>query len=264
MKYSALVTTVNHHQKQSWLKSVVESIDSLGIHFEQKIISIDQVNEDEYSAKLISDLKHNGWEFSFVYFRNRLNTLLHEVDKIKNLGCDWLLHAEDDIIINSIPSEKIISEILGGIYGGQKCGIFTPSLGGSTYKWIKENNGDYKHVDENTIYKDSDILVFKRQPIYGGHFFFELGSFFVDINAFYKCLNYTKINFPNKQVETALTLSWFHSGLSAEYYKATYCKPEFLKIYKDNPEDIFTPNCQFVTCIDPMQGSSWYAGSQYT
>lgn len=251
---AAVITTVNHPQKQEWVKDVISNISSLPINFHRKIISVDMIDHHEYLADTIEFGNNHGWEWSFVYHRNRVSSLIDEIQKLQDY--DYILHAEDDIILNKIPSDDIVNNL----FLNQCCGILTPSNGGTYLNDIDRSDINYAH--KNCLYNNNEMMIYTRDIEFSNNFFFELGTFFINPKLFLQCLLFAK-SIPQMQIEHALSVAWVYNKIHLHYYKATWCRSDMLDIYKNNPES-FQQISQYTTILDPMQGSSWYAGLQTT
>jgi hypothetical protein len=262
MKIGALLTTVNHPQKQIWIKQVLDSIGSLNIPFAKQIVSVDYVFDDAYSQETINE--YSNWAWSHVYYRSRVSTLIHELEKLQD--CDYILHAEDDIVINKVPPADMMDALFSEMYNSQKCGILSPNLGGTMFDFEGGEAGDLHLIPQNIISRNSELIVFKRLPEKSHNFFFNLGVFFIRPDIFLECLKFIQANISGKQVETALTIAWFYSQMHLKYYKATYCDALILNNLHNLNKDTIAHNLdyQYLTILDENQGSSWYAGNQYT
>lgn len=261
MKISVLLTTVNHTKKQLWLPQVIESIDKLNLDFDKKIVSVDTICDDQFDPALIAYLERKDWVIKFSTHKSRLNTLTEELQSLQDN--DFILHAEDDIAITWLPEQKVIEEILKKSLNERKCGILTPSLGGSTFKCEGGDNGDFDLFKDknNIILNHPNYIVFQRKEENRSLYFFELGTIFVDPKIFLKCLNYSRY-YPGMQIEQAISLAWFNLGIHQNTFKATICKPHISVIYERYPE-LADPTCRFIEILDPNQGSSLYGGEHH-
>jgi hypothetical protein len=253
-KIGVLLTTVNHSQKQTYLQSVINSVNSLGIPFDKKVLSVDHVCDDEYRNDLIS--RNNDWEWSFVNYKNRVTTLIQELEKFQD--CDFILHAEDDIELYKTPNVETLCNLFS-----HGCGILIPNLGGTEFDYDK-GMGDLSLIRENTIYQDTEMLIFKRPIEKSNNWFVAFGTFFVKPDLFLRCLKHSKKYLYGNLAEAAFCLSWIYNKIHLDYYKATFCDPAIL----DNLDNIdksilLSMEYQFVTVLDPMQGSNWYGGDMY-
>jgi hypothetical protein len=258
IKLAALLTTVSHPQKQEWLLKVVESIEKLNLDFYEKIISVDKINGYDFSKQLQEDVEKLGWRLSFVDYGNRPQTLLFELEKLCRY--DYILYAEDDIVLEWSPEQQQLEKLLLTKIEGKTCGILTPSLGGSTFKCEGGDVGDFDYIQRETLYEDANYLVFKRLEEFGSAWFFELGTIFVKPIIFYQCLRHSMERYSGTQIEQGLTRSWFEEGYGNFFYKATFCRPFVSKIYKQYPE-LVDPICKFLVQLDPYAGECRFGGS---
>jgi len=260
MKLAALLTTVSHPQKQEWLMQVVVNLESLDLKFDKKIISVDKIHGYEFSKQLQSDIERLGWEFSFVEFGNRPKTLLPELLKLHNY--DYILYAEDDILINWCPDVALLNNLLSYKIDNKSCGILTPSAGGSTFKCEGGDTGDFDFIERETIYENANLLVFKRLEEFASSWFFELGTIFIKPILFYNCLKKSVEELPGTQIEQGLTVSWFNLGYHESFFKATFCRPCIKQLYKEYPQ-LVDPVCKFMSILDPYAGDSRFGGSHH-
>jgi hypothetical protein len=258
MKLAAILTTVTHPQKQEWLMPVIASIEKLNLNFNKKIVSVDKIQGYEFSIQLQEDIEKLGWEFSFVEFGNRPLTLIQELKKLMDYG--YILYAEDDILVDWAPPQPLLEQLLLTRIDDKACGILTPSVGGSTFKCEGGDDGDLSAINENTIYEDANLLVFKREEQNASSWFFELGTIFVNPVIFYHCLAQSMAKYPGGQIEQGMTQIWFGEEYYNMFYRASYCRPCIKQLYRDYPQ-LVDPVCKFITILDPNNGDCRYGGT---
>lgn len=259
MKISALLTTVNHKKKQPMAIKVCDSIVSTGFVFDEKIISIDHINSDNYDEHTLYHFKLQGWDIKKSFFGNRIDTLIDLMRYFVNNNTDFIFHAEDDILVNYLPSRNNIEELLLLAKNNQACGQLTLSLGGSTFKCEGGDDGDFYDIENEKIFENEKILIFRRKEENASSFFFELGTMFIRPKIMLMCLEYAKKNFSAMQIEQAQTRAWFELNIPLVFYRATLCKPDVKKYWKNDTWKI-DGECRFITILDPNQGASLYGG----
>lgn len=257
IKLGCFLTTVDHPQKMEWLKDVTDSIDRQWINFMSKCVVFDCIHGNDISEELINYLSDHGWSVQQVHNHDRPMTLWHIINQMSE--CDYVLHAEDDIIIEKFPKHEDLLTIFDSELNIRTCGMLTPSLGGSTFKCEGGDSGDFSNIEKNILYQTNNMVCFIRDEHYASNYFFELGTLFINRKAFQECLEYAIHKCPNVQIEQALTSAWFNLGMYKDYYRATFCKPLLLEVWEKEPWRA-DGECRFMKCLDPNQGASLYGG----
>lgn len=259
MKISAVITTVNHKHKQPMAMKVCDSLTSTGFIFDEKIVSIDYINSDKYDEDIASYFEHHNWKIKKSLYGSRIDTLIDLMRYFVENNTDFVLHAEDDILVDYLPTRNDLEGLLLLAKNNQTCGQLTLSLGGSTFKCEGGDDGDLYDIENEKIFENEKILIFRRKEENASSFFFELGTMFIRPKIMLMCLEYAKKNFSNMQIEQAQTRAWFDLNIPSIFYRATLCKPQVQKYWKNDTWKV-DGECRFITILDPNQGASLYGG----
>jgi hypothetical protein len=212
------------------IAKVVESIEKLAIPFKQKIMAIDEFNNNRLSDSWIDKYEEKGWTVTISPGKGMVANLSSGLELVNQ---HWVFYTEDDVVIKKLPTKEQFARMVSTKDGERSPGLIAYTYVGYQFKRITHERLQRSVADPTQFKRIDDYLFWIRDDSmnYGYHIEFPVTFFNTEVMR--RCIVCAKENFKNRFIESALTAAWFQLGINEAYYKST-----LLQWHDDIFEDI--------------------------
>lgn len=203
------------------LDNVVDSIESHGIPFKQKIITIDLFEDAPLPDDFAPKYNARGWTVTVSPERGMVANLNNALRLVNE---DWVFYTEDDVIIHQLPTKEQFGRMVKVRDKNRPPGIISYTYGGYDFKHMSQEELRVSAANPAQFKRFEEFLYWVRDEslVRGYHVEFPVTFFRTDLLR--QCLERAKIECKGRFIESALTLGWFSLGLESQYHKATLLK----------------------------------------
>lgn len=196
---------------------LIESIETLGIPFKQKVISVDQAL-GKLPTQWIENYEERGWEVTLAPGGGMVQNVSNGLKTIRE---DWVFYVEEDVIIKKLPTKYQFAKMVQQVHNGRSPGIISYTYVGYQFKRISQERLSKSVADSSQFRRIDDFLFWARDDSmnYGYHVEFPVTFFKTDLMR--SCLECAGAKFKKRLIESGMTAAWFNLGLHNKYFKGT-------------------------------------------
>ncbi len=247
MSIACMMITTNLKNRLHLLESTVLSIERKvpGL-FDYKIMSVDLFPNGIHISHF-NKYKILGWAIVSGPCSGKRGMINNQKRGLQNMNTDFVFYAEDDIIIDKIPTKKEWEEISQHTTkNGKKIGFICYN----THIHDDPNNPPkekvmYINCKANFIRVCNNLFLMKS-PVLKDNYYLNFPVAILPVQVFHEMHKYADDNYRGMGIEVAMTHAWFELHKDKEYDAVIYVKNDTLDRLPLNLNRFYrTANMQF-------------------
>jgi hypothetical protein len=132
-----------------------------------------------------------------------------------------VFYAEDDVVINKLPTKEQFARLVSIKDGNRTPGLISYTYVGYQFKRITADRLKESVANPAQFKKVDDFLFWQRDDSMNYGYHVEFPVTFFNTNVMRICMSCARSSFKNRFIESALTSAWFKLGMNNQYYKGT-------------------------------------------